>query len=166
MSTIVRTHEVLIRISQQTAFDYVSDLTRHPEWNGGLKIEAVSPGPVQVGKEYVSHGAVAAQKDRPNAVQITEHAPPRVFGFVAFDPSFGKVFHVFNFKEQNEGVRITRTMTLSLQPVVAILFRLFIYPLIGRPAMNKSMSALKAKLEESAQMQRPDKLKPPPAPGI
>ena len=166
MSTIVRTHDVLVGVPQQTAFDYVSDLTQHPEWNGGLKIEAVSPGPVQVGKEYVSHGAVATQKDRPNAVQITECAPPRVFGFVAFDPSFGKVFHVFNFREQNEDVLITRTMTLSLKPVVAILFQLFIYPLIGRPAMNRSMSALKAKLEEMAQTERPDKLKPPPAPGI
>ena len=166
MSTIVRTHEVLVRAPQQTAFDYVSDLTRHPEWNGGLKIEEVSPGPVQVGKEYVSHGAVATQKNRANAVQITEHASPRVFGFVAFDPSFGKVFHVFNFREQNEGVLITRTMTLSLRPVSALLFRLLIYPLIGRPAMNKSLAALKEKLEGMAQTERPDKLKPPPAPGI
>ena len=166
MSTIVRTHEVLVRVPQQIAYDYVADLTRHPEWNGGLKIEEVSPGPVQVGKEYVSHGAVATQKDRPNALQITEHAPPRVFGFVAFDPGFGKVFHVFNFREQNEGVLITRTMTLALRPISALLFRLFIYPLIGRPAMNKSLAALQKKLEEMAQTERPDKLKPPPAPGI
>jgi uncharacterized protein YndB with AHSA1/START domain len=151
MSTIVRTHQVLVRAPQQTVFEYVSDLTRHPEWNGGLKIEAVSPGPVQVGKEYISHGVVATQKNRPNTVQITEHASPRVFGFVAHDPDFGKVFHVFNFTEQNGGVLVTRTMTVSLPALIAFGFRLFIYPLIGRPAMNKAMSALKSRLEEDAQ---------------
>jgi uncharacterized protein YndB with AHSA1/START domain len=148
MSTTVRTHQVLVRAPQQAVFDYVSDLTRHPEWNGRLRIEAVSPGPVQVGKEYVSHGAVATQKNRPNTVQVTEYAPPRVFGFVSHDPAFGKVFHMFNFTEQNGGVLVTRTMTLSLPPLAAVAFRLFIYPLIGRPAMNKSMSALKSRLEE------------------
>jgi hypothetical protein len=148
MTTVVRTHQVLVRAPQPAVFDYVSDLKRHPEWNGGLRIEAVSPDPVQVGKEYVSHGAVATQKNRPNTVQITEYASPRVFGFVSHDPAFGKVFHVFNFTEQNAGVLVTRTMTLSLTPLVAVPFRLFIYPLIGRPAMNKSMSALKSRLEE------------------
>lgn len=147
MSTIVRTHQVFVRAPQQTVFDYVSDLTRHPEWNGGLKIEAVSPGPVQVGKEYVSHGVVATQKNRPNTVQVTEYASPRVFGFVAQEPDFGKVFHVFNFTEQNGGVLVTRTMTVSLPPLIAFGFRLLIYPLIGRPSMNKAMSALKRKLE-------------------
>jgi len=147
MTTIVRTSQVLVRAPLQTAFDYVSDLTRHPEWNGGLKIEAVSPGPVEVGKEYVSHGVVATQKDRPNTVQVTEYAPPRVFSFVALDPNFGKVFHTFNFTEQNGAVLITRTMTVTLKPLLALLFRLFIYPMIGRPSMNKSMSALKRKLE-------------------
>lgn len=153
MSTIVRTHQVLVRAPQQTVFDYVSDLARHPEWNGGLKIEAVSPGPVQVGKEYVSHGAVATQKNRPNTVQITELASPRIFGFVSHDPNFGKVFHVFNFTEQDRGVLVTRTMTLSLRPLLAVLFRLLIYPLIGRRAMHRSMAALKRKLEEQSRVE-------------
>ena len=56
MTTVVRSSQVLIRAPLQSVFDYVSDLARHPEWNGGLKIEAVSPGPVAVGKEYVSQG--------------------------------------------------------------------------------------------------------------
>lgn len=151
MSTVVRTHQVFVHAPQETVFDYVSDLTRHPEWNGGLRIEAVSPGPVQVGKEYVSHGVVATQKNRPNTVQITEYASPRVFGFVSHDPDFGKVFHVFNFTEQNGGVLVTRTMTVALPALIAFGFRLFIYPLIGRRAMNKSLSALKSRLEEKGQ---------------
>ena len=148
MTPLVRTTQVLIRAPLQSVFDYVSDLTKHPEWSGGeLRIEAVSPGPVAVGKEYSSHGQVATQKNRPNTVQVTEYAPPRVFSFVAKDPDFGPVSHVFNFTEQGGGVLVTRTVTLDLKPPVAMAFSLFIYPLVGRPSMNRAMAALKRNLE-------------------
>jgi uncharacterized protein YndB with AHSA1/START domain len=150
MTTLVRTHQILVHAPVQRAFDYVSDLTRHPEWSGGeLKIEAVTPGPVAVGKEYRSRGEVAVQKDRPNTVQVTELEPPHTFTFTANDPDFGKVTHVFRLAKQNDGTMITRTMTVNLNPFVALAFRFFIYPLIGRPSMNKAMARLKQKLEEN-----------------
>jgi len=149
MTTVVRTHQLLVHAPLQSVFDYVSDLTRHPEWSGGeLKIEAVTAGPIAVGKEYRSRGEVAVQKNRPNTVQVTDYESPHNFGFVATDPDFGKVSHIFTFTEQNGGVLIKRIMTLSLNPLVAFLFRLFVYPLIGSPSMEKSLAALKAKLEE------------------
>jgi uncharacterized protein YndB with AHSA1/START domain len=145
---MVRSHRILVRAPLQSVFDYVSDLTRHPEWSGGeLKIEAVTPGPIAVGKEYRSRGEVAIQKNRPNTVRVSDYEPPHKFGFVANDPDFGDVSHVFTFMEQNGAILITRTMTLSLNPVVALAFRLFIYPWIGRPSMDKSLAALKTKLE-------------------
>ena len=148
MTTVVRSHQVLVNAPLQTVFNYVSDLTRHPEWSGGeLKIEAVSPGPIAVGKEYRSRGEVAIQKDRPNTVQVTEYESPHKFGFVANDPDFGKVTHIFTFTEQSGGVLVERIMTVSLNPITALGFRLFVYPLIGRPSMNKAMVRLKTKLE-------------------
>jgi len=150
MVTVIRSHQVLVNAPLQTVFDYVSDLTCHPEWSGGrLKIEAAAAGPVAVGKEYISHGDVAGQKDRPNRVQITHYESPYKFGFVSKDPDFGKVFHVFTFTEQDGGVLVTRTMTVSLNPLMAFLFRFLIYPLIGNPSMNRAMAALKTKLEEN-----------------
>ena len=149
MVTVVRSQQVIVHAPLQFVFDYVSNLTRHPEWSGGrLKIEAITPGPVAVGKEYVSYGEVAIQKDRPNRVQVTQYESPHRFAFVSNDPDFGKVSHVFTFIEQNGEVLIKRIMTLSLNPIVAFLFRFFIYPLIGSPSMNKSLAALKTKLEE------------------
>src|SRR5688500_16811337 len=131
MTTVVRVHQVLVHAPVQSVFEYVSDLTRHPEWSGGeLKIEAVTPGPIDVGKEYFSRGAVAVQKDRPNTVRISEYAPPHKFGFVSNDPDAGDVSHVFTFTEQERGVLIDRTMTLSLNPIVAFLFRFFVYPFV------------------------------------
>jgi uncharacterized protein YndB with AHSA1/START domain len=149
MTTVTRSHQILIHAPLQSIFDYVSDLTRHPEWSGGeLRIEAVTPGPIAVGKEYVSRGEVAVQKDRPNTVQISQYESPHTFGFVANDPDFGKVSHVFTFTEQARGVLVKRAMTLSLNPIMAFLFRFFIYPLIGSPSMDRSLALLKAKLEE------------------
>ena len=149
MTAVVRINQILVRAPLESTFEYVSDLTRHPDWNGGLKIEAVEQGPIAVGKEYVSYGEVAVQKDRPNTVRVSEYEPPYIFGFIARDPNFGDVSHVFTFHEQNDEVLITRTMTVSINPIMAFLFRTFIYPLIGGPAMAKSMAALKVKLEEN-----------------
>ena len=148
MTTVVRSHQILIHAPPQTVFNYVSDLTTHPEWSGGeLRIEEVSPGPIAVGKEYRSRGEVAIQKDRTNTLQITQYDAPHTFGFAAQDPDFGRVTHVFTFAEQSGGVLVTRTMTVNLNPLVAFGFRFLVYPLIGRPSMDKAMSRLKAKLE-------------------
>ena len=148
MTTVVRTHRVLVNAPLQQAFDYVSDLTRHPEWSGGeLKIEALTPGPVAVGKEHRSRGEVAIQKERPNTVRVSAYEPPHKFGFVANDPDFGDVSHVFTFTKQDEGILIERAMTLSLNPIIAFGFRFLIYPFVGRPSMNKSLARLKKKLE-------------------
>lgn len=150
MTTLTRSHQILVHAPLQLVFDYVSDLTRHPEWSSGqLRIEAVAPGPVAVGKEYVSRGEVAVQKDRPNTVRIAEYEAPHRFGFVANDPDFGEVSHVFAFTELGAGVLVIRSMTVSLNPIMAFLFRFFIYPLIGRPSMDKSLAMLKAKLEKN-----------------
>jgi len=148
MTTVIRTSQILVHAPLQATFDYISDLSRHPEWNGGLRIEAVTPGPVAIGKEYISRGEVAVQKDRPNTVRVSHYEPPHKFGFIAKDPDFGDVSHEFTFSAQNGEVLILRTMTVALNPIMAFLFRTFIYPLIGRPAMNKSLAALKMKLEQ------------------
>jgi uncharacterized protein YndB with AHSA1/START domain len=149
MTTVVRVSQVLVHAPLQTVFDYVADLTKHPEWSGGeLKIDAVSAGPIAVGKEYLSKGQVATQKNRPNQLQVTEYEPPRKFSFVAKDPDFGKVYHVFTFPEQDGGVLVTRTTTLNLNPAVVFMFRLVIYPLIGGPAMQRAFAKLKARLEQ------------------
>jgi uncharacterized protein YndB with AHSA1/START domain len=148
MKAVVRSAKVLINAPLQVTFDYVSDPTKHPEWSGGeLKIEAVTSDPIGVGKEYLSKGEVAIQKERPNKLRVTLHESPRRFGFVANDPDFGDVSHEFTFAEQSGGVLVTRTMTLTLNPVIAFMFQFFIFPLIGKPATLKSLAALKTKLE-------------------
>ncbi|MCC7187187.1 MAG: SRPBCC family protein [Anaerolineales bacterium] len=150
MTSITRSVQILINTNLQAAFDYVSDLTKHPEWSGGeLRLEAVSSEPIQVGKEYVSKGEFAIQKERPNKLKVTEFEPPRKFGFVANDPTIGDVFHTFTFVEKGNQVLITRAIRLNLNPFMAFGFTLFVYPLTGNPSMKKAFRNLKARLENA-----------------
>jgi uncharacterized protein YndB with AHSA1/START domain len=151
MTTVTHTYEVLIRAKPEAVFGYVADLTRHPEWSGGkLKIEPVTPGPVAVGSRYRSAGDVAGQKDRPNELRVTDYQPPSRFTFVANDPDFGDVPHEFTFQPQAGETLIKRTVTVTLPPLRAFVFRTFIQPLVGRPMMDKAFAALKTRLEQHA----------------
>ena len=148
MTTVTRLVDVTVKVPLEMAFEYVSDIKRHPEWNSGLRIEELTAGPIAVGKEYGTHGEVAIQKDRPNTVRVSQYDPPHKFAFIARDPNFGDVQHEFTFTQTPQGVVIRRSMTLSLNPLIAILFRLFVYPMIGRPSMLRSFAALKESLEK------------------
>ena len=148
MTMVTRSVEVTVDAPLQMAFEYVSDLKRHPEWNKGLQIEELTPGPIAVGKQYASRGEVAVQKDRPNTLRVSQYEPPHKFAFTARDPNFGDVQHEFKFTQEPGGVVISRAMTLRLKPIIAILFRLLIYPLVGQPSMIRSFAALKERLEE------------------
>ncbi|NJN79717.1 MAG: SRPBCC family protein [Anaerolineales bacterium] len=122
MPTLTRTFQVLVDKSLQTTFDYVSDLTKHSEWGDGeLKIEAVSSQPIGIGKEYLSKGQVAMQKGRPNNLKVTDYESPHKFGFLANDPDFGDVSHVFTFTEQAGGVLVTRAIDNDTQSHLLLL---------------------------------------------
>jgi uncharacterized protein YndB with AHSA1/START domain len=151
MTTVTNVYSVVINAQPEAVFNYVSDLTRHPEWSGGqLKIDPVSPGPVAVGSQYISHGEVAVEKNRPNELRVTEYQPPTRFTFVAKDPGFGDVVHEFVFKPEAGGTRMERIVTLNMSPVMAFAFRTFIRPLIGQPMMDKAFAALKSRLEKAS----------------
>ena len=98
MANVSNVYRVVIQATPETVFNYVSDLTRHPEWSGGkLKIEALTAGPVAVGSGYKSYGEVAGQKNRPNELRVTHYEPPTHFVFTAQDPDFGEVVNEFKF---------------------------------------------------------------------
>jgi len=148
MTHVSNIYSVVINVPPKTVFNYVSDLTRHPEWSGGkLKIEALTPGPVGIGSAYKSYGEVAGQQNRPNELRVTKFESPTLFEFVAKDPGFGEVINAFKFTPQKGGTLMERTLSMNMNPIMAFAFKLFIRPLIGQPMMDKSFAALKAELE-------------------
>jgi uncharacterized protein YndB with AHSA1/START domain len=102
-----------------------------------------------VGSQYRSRGKVLNQKDRPNEIRVTQYEPPTRFAFVAQDPDFKEVTHEFTFHAQNGGTLMERTVIAELPPLVAFAFRTIIFPLVGKPGMDKALAALKVKLEQS-----------------
>jgi len=140
MKTITNTFRVAINAKPEAVFAYVSDLSRHGEWNDGLKVEAVTPGEPGVGSQYHSWGKPAHLL---NEVTITDYQPPTRFAFVARQAGFNEVRHEFVVHPQDGGTVLDRILTTK-RPLLG---RILIWPLIGRPAMNKCLAALKAKLE-------------------
>ena len=133
---------VLINAKPEDVFAYVSDLARHSEWNEGLKIEVVTSGPASVGSQYRSWGKPAYL---PNEIEITEFQPPTRFAFVAKQSGFNDVNHEFTVHPKDGGTLIERALITGR----TLIGRLVLWPLYGRPAMNKCMAALKAQMERS-----------------
>jgi len=148
MVTVTHTYPVWIKAPVEAVFAYVSDLSRHPEWSGApLKIDALTSDPIAVGKEYLSHGDIPGQKDRPNKLRVSEYQAPARFAFIANDPDFGDVPHIFSFTPKDGGTLLERTVSVSLSPARALLFRILIRPLVGKPSTNRGLARLKTRLE-------------------
>jgi uncharacterized protein YndB with AHSA1/START domain len=148
MTTVTNSYRVLIKAPREAVFAYVSDLSLHPEWSGApLSITPLAAGPLAVGKEYLSHGDIPGQKDRPNQLRVTEYQPSTRFTFIAKDPDFGEIPHIFTFNSEAGGTLLERTVTVTLSPIKAFAYRTFIRPLVGKPSMERALAALKTKLE-------------------
>jgi uncharacterized protein YndB with AHSA1/START domain len=146
MTKVIKTSSILIQARPEVVFAYISDLMRHPEWSAGpLKMEAVSGGPVAVGSQYRS---VGGPNNRVNDLRVTWYEPPKCFAFTAKDARIGEIAHEFTLQPQDGGTRLERKVTGMMPPLIAILFQAILYPLRGKPQMEKSMNALKAKLEQ------------------
>ena len=140
MSAVTNIFSISISAKPEDVFAYISDLTKHVEWNDGLKMEVVTSGPVGVGSQYRSRGKPAYL---PNEITITDYQPPTRFTFVARQEGFSDVQHEFVVRAQGNGTVLERILTTNR----SVMGRILIWPLIGRPAMNKCMAGLKAKLE-------------------
>ena len=144
MTKVTNTSRVMLKAQPVEVFAYVSDLTRHPEWSGSpLKVEALTPDPVGVGSQYRSIGG---KGNRLNELRVTAYEPPTRFGFVAKD-QMGDVTHEFTFNAQDGGTLMLRKVTGTMPLMVSILFRGFLYPMRGKPSMDRAMANLKAKWE-------------------
>jgi hypothetical protein len=143
MKSVTNTFQVSINAKPEDVFAYVSDLTKHGEWNDGLKVEAVTSGPINVGNQYRSWGKPGY---RLNQVTITDYQPPTRFTFVSRQAGWVDVQHEFVVRAQNGGTILERILTTN-RPLLG---RLVLWPLVGRPAMNRCLAALKSKLERLA----------------
>jgi len=146
MKALTHTYRILTSAKPDIAFAYISDLTRHPEWNAHLLVQALTDGEIQFGSTYHSVGKTL-NEDRHNDIRVTAHQPPSIFSFVATDPDFNDITHEFRLTPQEPGTLVERTITVHMSPMMAILWKLLLFPLINKRENNRSMAALKTQLE-------------------
>jgi len=102
---------VWVRVPPETAFAYVSDITRHNEWTvNQVKITPLTPGPVRLGSKYAAVGRQGG-KDWPSELEVTGYEPPHRFEFTATGGPIGTPEgdphrHEFLFAPQNGGTQL------------------------------------------------------------
>lgn len=145
MATFSISFSIHVNVPPEVAFAYVADLTRHDEWNPGLRVTAISEGSITVGRRFQSVGHIFGREIHDDLC-VTEYQPPVRFAF--FVKSVGEeLTHEFMFQPKDGGTLITRTATAT----VSLLLKL-LAPIVGalfvNSEMTKSMERLKAKLEQ------------------
>jgi len=139
-------YRIDIDAKPEEVFAYISDLTKHSEWNEGLTIEKVSEGEVAVGTEYRSNGKQLG-KSVDNTVKVTEIDSPRKFSFTGSDGKL-EFLQELNLSAHNGGTRLDRLTTAEVNPIMAMMFTILIGPLFANRSMRKSLRKLKANLEK------------------
>lgn len=147
MKTVTYTYRITTNTKPEVVFAYVSDLTRHVEWNDHLQVTALTSGEIGVGGKYHSVGKTL-NENRHNDIHITAYHPPTTFAFVATDPDFKDITHEFKITPQDSGSLVERTITVQMSPMMAILWNLLLFPLINKRENTRSMAALKRELDK------------------
>jgi ligand-binding SRPBCC domain-containing protein len=140
-----------VSVPASVAFDYVADVTRHPEWaESPMTAELLDPPPVQVGSRYRAVGHQGG-RDWPSNLVVTELDRPRRFAFTADGgpiPASAEHLHRHEFTFADEGGG-TRVVIRRTNPIPSRLVRLLL-PLIAGYALRvrlRTIENLRRRLE-------------------
>jgi hypothetical protein len=137
-------------VSPEQAFDYVSDISRHPEWanpSAKMRMDPVSGGAPHLGAKYRSQ-AVFVRKPVSADLEITKFERPGTFAYsVAHHQQSKKDVrydNTYTFTGADGGTLIEKSLSSDGNQMILMIA----YPAIRADAM-KSLRNLKAKLEGS-----------------
>src|SRR5215469_4011626 len=131
-----------INAPRDRVFEYVADISRHPEWGMDLTEVTGPTGPAHEGFMYQTVGTLRGKRNE-STVFVSDVQPPERLEFEAQD-STGIVGHEFTFEPTNGSTHVTRTMYAIVQPATAPLRYLF-----NRGAINKNFNGALQKLKEN-----------------
>lgn len=140
-------YHIFVNAKQQKVYDYVSDFSRHGEWSAGLNVEPVSDGPTIAGSEYKSVGKQLG-KQVENSLKVTECDAPKRLCFVSSDGK-AEFLNEIDFIDQAGGTLLERQVSFDANPVLKLMFKAVIGPLVANPSMNKSLRKLRDNVEQN-----------------
>ena len=141
-----------VSVPPEVAFDYVSDITRHPEWaDSPMTVEPLDEPPVRVGSRFRAVGHQGG-RDWPSDLVVTACDRPTRFAFTATGgpiPTVGDRLHrhEFLFREERGG---TRLEVRRANPIPNRTTRLLL-PLVTRYALRvrfRTIENLRRRLED------------------
>jgi uncharacterized membrane protein len=145
MARIVIPFRVEVNAPRQEVFDYIADLTKHPEWaTNPLEIETVSGGPATVGSTYRS-SAVFMRKNVAAEQRVVACEPPSRFSFVSKEGN-QEYTHEYTFRGDGDKTAVERIITVDVPGARGV----FMKGIIGMaaPKINKKSAVLlKSRLE-------------------
>src|ERR1700730_5496388 len=121
-----RTWKIAINAPQASVFEYLADVSRHPEWGSDMtSSEAEQAGAPAVGNRYAAEGVLNGKPNR-SVVTITALEPP---GRLAFDAKDARssFHHVVpgpaNGRETSLDLLMSMLEHMSLNPVFMRIFQ-------------------------------------------
>lgn len=151
----------VVAVSPEVAFDYLADITRHPEWSSDpLQVTPLSPGPAHVGSRYRTV-ARSLGKDWESEVEITALERPGRFEFtsvggITHEPEDEPQRHLYTFSPVPDGTLIElrrrfrgmkRRALRDRVPMVLLSAIGVFQPLWPRGAAGKALLEVKRLLE-------------------
>lgn len=142
--------QITINATPETAFGYLSDLTRHPEWAAhSLRIEQTSQGGVGAGATFASVGHQLG-RDNEDRITITEFAPGERVVYEC-EGNGGLIRHWVALRQEGDGTTVVKGIEpVKLRfPFNALFPVLNLTGAIGR-GLDGDLQRIKARLEEGA----------------
>ena len=137
---------IVINAPAEKVFEYVSDMTRLPEWGHFSKaVRQTSQGPVGVGTTYETDGKQFG--DHTDTCTVAEYVPAKKFTIEASGDA-GDVRNTFELVEEGPATRLTKIQDFTKPALSARLAR----PLISRLApknLMRDLEKIKANIEGS-----------------
>lgn len=136
---------LIIECSPEKAFQYLSDLTRHPEWAANrLEVQKTSDGPISEGTTFHSIGHLMGKHE--GEVRIIELIPNEKIVYEADDDT-GRVRHTILIAPANGGTMITKSA--EVLETRAITFKLAspLLSLIVPRGLQQDLRKIKERLE-------------------
>ena len=142
-----RTWKIAINAPRARIFEYLADVSRHPEWGSDMtSSEAQQAGPPAVGNRYAAEGVRNGKPNR-STVTITALQAPGRFAFDAKDAK-STFHHEFTLTGNGQETSLERRMTMLEGPFLNPVFMRIFQGVIDKN-YNGALQKLKSKLEAS-----------------
>ena len=138
---------LIVNCSPEAAFQYLSDLTRHPEWAANkLDIQKTSDGPTVEGTTFHSAGHLMGKHE--GEVRIIELVPNEKIVYEADDDT-GRFRHSILLAPADGGTMITKSAEVLETRALTMKLASPLLGLIVPRGLQQDLEKIKARLEAS-----------------